>query len=125
MACKLKCIPRYLVKQPMKTQIRHLQVSLRLDNQDDDKFKDDPDVRNILGDIKKAFDKNTTKSEDSVRSDDKVQKPIEPAPTSSPPEKRALKDMTALLAEIYGSKEQGGGKLSGVGKSHGIWRVTI
>ena len=88
----------------IRGQVRFLITSRRLCGQDD-RIRDDPDVRNILGTIKKDFEH---------QQDDRKEAEPEPedSKASAPGEGRA-RDLGALLEEIYGG--EGGGGQGSVG----------
>ena len=110
-----------LTGQPSNIQSRNLHVARTLKScQDDDRFKDDPDVMGILSGIKKDFEKskshpdkpdNTPEGEPKV--EDNKENVGEDAKSGGPP----VKDISQLLAEIYGSGDQGSSKsLHSVGR---------
>ena len=80
-------------------QVRCLLISRRRCGQDD-KIRDDPDVRNILGSIKKDFEQ---------KQDGNKERAPEEAKGSAPAEGKA-RDLGALLEEIYGGEGGGGGQ---------------
>ena len=128
-AGKLKCFTAIriasLIRHPSNTQRRLLHVARTLKScQDDDRFKDDPDVMGILSGIKKDFDKSkshpdklgsTPVNEGETKTENKNEMIGEDAKSGDPP----VKDITQLLAEIYGSGDQGSSKsLHSVGREH-------
>merc|ERR1719509_74859 len=94
--------PASLLRSPVNNtrgQVRCLLISRRRCGQDD-KIRDDPDVRNILGSIKKDFEQ---------KQDGNKEPAPEEAKGSAPAEGKA-RDLGALLEEIYGGEGGGGGQ---------------
>jgi len=95
--CRLALVPRI----PLQRRVRFLQCTKPYWKNEDDKYKDDPDVRGILGDIQEDFLQYKNKSQPINIDSEKESYPNDK--TDKIVSNEGEKDIAQLLAEIYGS----------------------
>lgn len=96
--CRLALVPKIPLQ---RRRVRFLQSTKPYWKNEDDKYKDDPDVRGILGNIHEDFSQYKNTSQPKNIDSEKESYPNDK--TDKIASNESEKDISQLLAEIYGS----------------------